>query len=122
MSNQTMDELSAENERLLNELQFERQMTECLVNIREKSLVLINNCKCNQNIDLFHDLLKFEKQFHSLKDTQRSRENECKTREPNEVMSKTLPTEVIKTENCGKSLNNESNVNQNNALVSGICR
>ncbi|CAG2181339.1 unnamed protein product, partial [Oppiella nova] len=41
--------------------------------------------------------------------TQRSRENECKTREPNEVISKTLPTEVIKTENCGKSLNNESN-------------
>ncbi|CAG2115718.1 unnamed protein product, partial [Medioppia subpectinata] len=65
-----MDELREENQRLRKELSFERQLSECLAKIRQNSLDLINNCKCNQNIDIFHDLIKYEKRYHSLKGNQ----------------------------------------------------
>ena len=77
--NDLVEELSQENKRLLNELSFERQLNEILISFRNNALVLINNCKCNQDIDLFDNLIKIEKQFHSLNARQKLHENECKS-------------------------------------------
>ena len=57
--NDLVDELSEENKRLLNELSFERRLNEVLMSFRNNALVLVLNCKCHQNSDLFDELIKF---------------------------------------------------------------
>ena len=49
---QTFDDLKDENNRLINDLCFDRNLIEILENIKNYSLVLINNCKCLSNEDI----------------------------------------------------------------------
>ncbi|XP_054161440.1 zinc finger protein 345-like isoform X2 [Oppia nitens] len=48
--NDVLDELYEENRRLADELAYERRLTAVLDTIRRDSLVLVNDCKCNRQL------------------------------------------------------------------------
>ncbi|CAG2162295.1 unnamed protein product [Oppiella nova] len=58
--NDLLDELSAENRRLLSELQFVSKLCQMLDQMRDKCKVLAQNCKCHTNRQLIHELLVIE--------------------------------------------------------------
>jgi hypothetical protein len=69
------DPLSEENARLLNELSFERQLTECLDNIRNNALFLIQNCKCDPNEQFIKNIIHLNDNYEDLVSGNRQRDN-----------------------------------------------
>ena len=69
--NHFMEELNKEINKLSNDLNYEKCLNEMLENMRKQTLLLINNCKCNQNkqsINKLNDLNKKCDKFKSQKD------------------------------------------------------
>ena len=64
-----LDELRDENKTLFNDLCFEHNLNLILQNIKNYSLVLINNCKCNTNENIKQKIFKFNADFDCLKVT-----------------------------------------------------
>ena len=65
--NDIFDELREENNRLINELCFEKNINNILENFRNYSLIIRNNCKCDQNIDIFDKLNQLEIEYKNVK-------------------------------------------------------
>lgn len=63
-------DLKEENKRLLEDLNFERNMNNILENIRNNSLVLMQNCKCIENNKLFKVIKQFNNIYTDLKTKQ----------------------------------------------------
>src|SRR6185437_6718095 len=64
--NDLVEELSEENKRLLNVIQIERQFVCILDNIRNNALVLIQNCKCDENQHLIQTIHTFNHNYNQL--------------------------------------------------------
>jgi len=62
-----LDELRDENKTLFNDLCFEHNLNQILDNIRNYSLVLINNCKCNTNEDIKQKINQLNANYVDLK-------------------------------------------------------
>ena len=65
--NDLVEELSEENTRLLNVIQIERQFVCILDNIRNNALVLIQNCKCDENQHLIQTIHTFNHNYNQFK-------------------------------------------------------
>ena len=64
------NELKAENNRLLSDLCFEKRLNTVLQNMRNFSLKLINDCKCQQNCELLAKFNEFNDNFVELIESQ----------------------------------------------------
>ena len=74
--NDIFDELKEENQRLANDLSFERDLNKILENIKNVSLILKNNCICSENIEVFKKLNDFEIDYKILKSKQKVNKTE----------------------------------------------
>ncbi|CAG2107934.1 unnamed protein product [Medioppia subpectinata] len=61
------DNLNAINQKLLNELTFERQLNQILDVFRDYSLLLINGCKCDINREIVHKLNQLSDDYACLR-------------------------------------------------------
>ena len=63
-------DLKQQNKRLLEDLNFERNLNNILENIRNNSLILMQNCKCIENQKIFKVIKQFNNIYTDLKTKQ----------------------------------------------------
>ena len=73
--NDVFDELREENQRLKNELLFEKDLNGILENIKNYAFILKNNCNCSENIEVFKKLNDFEIDYKILKSKEKALKN-----------------------------------------------
>ena len=81
MINEDLNELRDENNRLLNELTFERNLNNILENIKNNSLILIEKCKCLSN----KNVVKIIKQFNTIYTDLKTKQSLLKRDDKNDI-------------------------------------
>ena len=76
--NDIFDELKTENNRLNEELTFERDLNKVLENIKNYSIILKNNCICLENIEVFKKLNDLEIDYKLLKSKRNANKTDIK--------------------------------------------
>ncbi|CAG2173613.1 unnamed protein product, partial [Oppiella nova] len=97
--NDLVEEISDDNQRLVTELALERQLSQVLDNIRNNALVLIQNCKCDENQHLIQTIHRLNGDFierktnHFLGSHVRTQTvDECVSGDGSEAVSELSPT------------------------------
>ena len=69
--NEIFDELREDNQRLKNELSFERDLNKILEKIKTFSIIMKSNCICSENIEYFKKINDLEIDYKILKSKQK---------------------------------------------------
>lgn len=65
--NDVFDELREENNRLSDDLSFEKKLNQILEKIKTLAIILKNNCICSDNIEVFRQLNDLEIDYKLVK-------------------------------------------------------
>ena len=105
-------QLTEDNKKLSEELKFERKLNNILENIRNNSLILIQNCECIAN----QNTIKSIKQLNTIYTDLKTKQNISKLNEiQNEI--NIIPIPIQETPKNNDNFVNIPQINQNSGRV-----